>query len=52
MEFEVDFDKISEIYGNDTLNDIQNNIDEVIENVKYMYTLGFDDVEDLSLIHI
>ena len=26
MEFEVDFDKISEIYGNDTLNYIQNNI--------------------------
>lgn len=47
MEFKVDFDKISEIYGKDTLNDIQNNIDEVIENVKYMYTLGFDDVEDI-----
>ena len=30
MEFEVDFDKISELYGTDTLNDMHNNIDEVM----------------------
>ncbi len=32
MEFVVEFDKISKIYGNETLNDIQSNLDEVIEN--------------------
>lgn len=47
MEFKVDFDKIGEIYGNEVLNEIQNNIDEVMKNINYMYTLGFDDVEDI-----
>ena len=47
MNFNIDFDKISEIYGNEVLNEIQNNIDEVMKNINYMYTLGFDDVEDI-----
>ena len=47
MEFSVDFDKISEIYGEEVLREMQENIDEVIKNVNYMYMLEFNDVEDI-----
>ena len=47
MEFEVDFDKISEIYGEEVLREMQENMDEVIKNVNYMYMLEFNDVEDI-----
>lgn len=47
MAFNVDLEKIGEIYGNDVLEEIQNNMSEVVKNINYMYTLGFDDVEDI-----
>lgn len=47
MEFSVDFDKISEIYGGEVLREMQENMDEVIKNVNYMYMLEFNDVEDI-----
>lgn len=47
MEFSVDFDKISEIYGEEVLREMQENMDEVIKNVNYMYMLEFNDVEDM-----
>ena len=47
MEFSVDFDKISEIYGEEVLREMQENMDEVIKNVNYMYMLEFNDVEDI-----
>lgn len=47
MEFSVDFDKISEIYGEEVLRKMQENMDEVIKNVNYMYMLEFNDVEDI-----
>lgn len=47
MEFSVDFDRISEIYGEEVLREMQENMDEVIKNVNYMYMLEFNDVEDI-----
>ena len=47
MEFSVDFDKISEIYGEEVLREMQENMDEVIKNVNYMYMLEFNAVEDI-----
>lgn len=47
MEFSVDFDNISEIYGEEVLREMQENMDEVIKNVNYMYMLEFNDVEDI-----
>lgn len=47
MEFSVDFDKIAEIYGEDVLEEMQKNMDEVIKNINYMYMLEFNDVEDI-----
>ena len=47
MEFSIDFDKISEIYGEEILREMQENMDEVIKNVNYMYMLEFNDVEDI-----
>lgn len=47
MAFNIDLEKIGEIYGNDVLEEIQNNMSEVVKNINYMYTLGFDDVEDI-----
>ncbi|CCY79492.1 unknown [Mycoplasma sp. CAG:877] len=47
MEFSIDFDKISEIYGEEVLREMQENMDEVIKNVNYMYMLEFNDVEDI-----
>lgn len=43
----IDFDKISIIYGNETLSEIKERIDDVIKNINYMYKLGFNDVEDI-----
>lgn len=43
----IDFDKISIIYGNETLSEIKEIIDDVIKNINYMYKLGFNDVEDI-----
>lgn len=47
MAFNVDLEKIGTIYGDEVLEDIQNNMDEVIKNINYMYKLNFVDVEDI-----
>lgn len=47
MAFNVDLEKIGTIYGDEVLEDIQNNMDEVIKNINYMYKLNFNDVEDI-----
>lgn len=47
MAFNVDLEKIGTIYGDEVLEDIQSNMDEVIKNINYMYKLNFDDVEDI-----
>lgn len=47
MAFNVDLEKIGTIYGDEVLEDIQNNMNEVIKNINYMYKLNFNDVEDI-----
>ena len=43
----IDFNKITEIYGSEVINMIKENQDIVIKNLKYMYKLGFKDMEDI-----
>lgn len=44
---DINFNKIKEIYGNEILNIIKENQENVIENLKYLYKLGFIDIEDI-----
>lgn len=44
---QIDFDKILEIYGESMIELIRDNKDDVIENLKYLYYLEFNDVEDI-----
>jgi hypothetical protein len=43
----INFDKIETIYGKETLELINNNIEDVVSNINYLISLGFDDVEDI-----
>ena len=43
----INFNKIKEIYGNEILNMIKENQEIVIKNIKYLYSLGFRDIEDI-----
>lgn len=43
----INFDKIEEIYGNEMLNLVKENIDSVIKNINYFIFLGFNDIEDI-----
>ena len=47
MSFNVDLEKIGKVYGDEVLEQIKNNMDEVIKNINYMCQLNFDDVEDI-----
>lgn len=44
---EINYNKIIEIYGKDTINLINDNIDEVINNLSYLKVLRFEDIEDI-----
>lgn len=44
---DIDFIKIKEIYGEDIIFQTKENYEDVIENIKYLITLGFNDVEDI-----
>ena len=44
---DINFNKIKKIYGNEILNIIKENQENVIENLKYLYKLGFIDIEDI-----
>lgn len=44
---DVNLEKIKEIYGYDMLVLINDNLNEVIANVKYMISLEFNDVQDI-----
>lgn len=44
---DINFDKIEEIYGINTVNDIRNNTQEIVKNIYYLNSLGFDDIEDI-----
>ncbi|MBR6034107.1 MAG: hypothetical protein IKP28_05190 [Clostridia bacterium] len=43
----INFENLKEIYGDEILDVINENIDIIEANVKTMQELGFDDVEDL-----
>ena len=43
----INFNKIREIYGNELLSIIKENQENVINNLKYLYRLGFTDIEDI-----
>jgi hypothetical protein len=43
----INFDKIETLYGKETLELINNNTEDVVTNINYLISLGFDDVEDI-----
>lgn len=43
----IDFNKIQKIYGTSTIIEFQENKEELIENIKYLNKLGFDNIEDI-----
>ena len=43
----INFNKIKEIYGNEILNIIKENQENVINNLKYLHRLEFTDIEDI-----
>ena len=47
MKFNVDLDKISKIYGEEVVEALYKEKDEVNKNIDYMYMLGFSDIEDI-----
>ena len=44
---QIDFNKISNIYGNSVIESINNNKDDVIKNINYFMSLEFNDVIDI-----
>lgn len=47
----INFKKIMEIYGNNSIYDFKENIDDVSENIKYLIHLGFENVYDIVEIY-
>ena len=43
----IDFDRIEKIYGSSIINSIALLKDDVIDNIKYFISLGFEDTEDI-----
>lgn len=43
----INFNKIYEIYGEDVIELIKENVSEITKNLGYMIKLGFNDVEDI-----
>lgn len=43
----MDIEKIREIYGDSVIDLINQNIDDISINIKYLKELGFTDVEDI-----
>lgn len=43
----INFNKINEIYGNDILVLVKENVNDVIKNFQYLIDLDFSDVEDI-----
>jgi len=43
----MDFDKIEQIYGEEMLENIMDNKEEVKKNINYLIDLGFDDIQDI-----
>lgn len=43
----MDIEKIKEVYGDSVIELINQNIDDISINIKYLKELGFTDVEDI-----
>lgn len=43
----IDFNKISDTYGDSIIELIRENIEDVNENITYIIRLGFTDIEDI-----
>jgi len=43
----IDFNKINEIYGDDVIVAIKDNIDDIKANISYLEKLKFTDIEDI-----
>ena len=43
----IDFEKIEEIYGSSVIDEIKNNINDILENIKYLKYLKTNDIEDV-----
>ena len=43
----IDFEKIEEIYGNSVIDEIKNNLNDILENIKYLKYLKINDIEDI-----
>ena len=43
----IDFNKISDTYGDSVIELVRDNIEDVNENINYMIKLGFTDIEDI-----
>lgn len=46
-----DLDKIKEIYGESSIYELQDNIEELVSNMKYLSKLGFTDIYDIVSTH-
>ena len=42
----LDLDKIREIYGDSSIEELNDNIETLTNNMNYLFKLGFDDVYD------
>lgn len=43
----IDLNKIQEIYGDSSIYEIKNHLDQVIDNMNYLVSLGFNDVYNI-----
>ena len=43
----LDIDKIEDIYGNSSIYELKDNMNELIENMNYLVSRGFTDVYDI-----
>ena len=43
----INFNSIRDTYGEDILNVIRDNIDDITENINYLRKLNFSDIEDI-----
>lgn len=43
----IDFEKINKIYGKDILDGLRDNLDEVNKNIKYLYEIGIECIEEV-----
>jgi len=43
----INFNKINELYGEDVLRLVNENIEDIIKNINYLKQLNFTDIEDI-----